>query len=866
MHATYKAWGRLGAVLVALGSIACSAKPTGQGKEVAHVGARFTASIVRAAAPVHALVELTERPAAAAYRSQLTRVGASDTSATAAGVAQLANVETEQALFADRVVTAHIPNTTEIFRLQRVYNGIVYVTDAAGLSKLRAVPGARAVHVLSTLEKDNAVGVPFVGVPQIWSLGVPLHGEGIRVGVIDTGIDYTHANFGGPGTAAAYAANDPNVVEPGTFPTAKVVGGLDFAGATYDASSAATAIPTPDDDPLDGDGHGSHVAGTIAGLGVNLDGTPYAGPYDLSLDPTTLRIGPGAAPAASLYALKVFGDHGGSTALAALAMEWATDPNGDGDFSDHLDVVNLSLGSAFGNSSDTDAAIYANAVKAGVVVVASAGNAADIYFVSGSPAATPSVISVAASSVGEYPAVRVDAPASVAGLKAAGTAAFGPVQFSVSGELVATVPVTACNGAAGSVTNGADLVGKIALIRRGTCSFALKAKAAADAGAIGVVIYNNVAGDPPGMANASPPVTVTVPTRSIGLADGTALAALLGGSTPQVVDVTLADTLGFVDPTLADTVASFSSRGPSRALNLPVLKPDLAAPGVNVVSTGMGTGYLGVTLSGTSMAAPLTTGTLALLRQAHPAWSPAQLKALAMNTAGHDLFNAATTVPTRLRESPLRQGAGRIDAQAADAASVIAYDVSAPERVSVSFATVDVAAATTEHRSLRLANLGLADVTYDVAVDPVVAPPGTAVTADAPAVTVTAGATADLGLTLAVDPAAMVRLRDPTVLAVNLGLPRNWLSEVSGYVVLVPEGGGPTLRVPYFGAPGPAAAMAAEGPLATAGATGAAGLALAGTGVDTTGLAAPPEGVISLVTPFELAYASLQRRETRSAS
>jgi minor extracellular serine protease Vpr len=147
--------------------------------------------------------------------------------------------------------------------------------------------------------------VPLVGALRLWSKVSPLHGEGIRVGVIDTGIDYTHANFGGPGTVDAYTGNDKTIIEPGTFPTAKVVGGWDFAGADYDASSDATATPVPDFDPLDVEGHGSHVAGTIAGYGVTAGGATYAGPWDGTLDPTTLGIGPGAAPAASLYALKV---------------------------------------------------------------------------------------------------------------------------------------------------------------------------------------------------------------------------------------------------------------------------------------------------------------------------------------------------------------------------------------------------------------------------------------------------------------------------------------------------------------------------------------------------------------------------------
>ncbi|HYV46465.1 MAG TPA: S8 family serine peptidase, partial [Myxococcaceae bacterium] len=546
--------------------------------------------------PTYALVELQQEPTAVRYHQGLATLGKA--AATADAVRQLDAVRSEQASFARALQNSSLKGQREIYRLQRIFNGILYLTAPEDISKLRALPGVKAVHLVTPQTVDNARAGPFVGIPQLWTnAGLPVHGEGIKIGVIDTGTDYTHANFGGPGTTAAYQANNPTVIEPGTFPTAKVVGGTDFAGATYNANSAATATPVPDPDPLDRTGHGSHVAGIVGGLGVNADGSTYTGNYDLTLDPTTLRIGPGAAPKALLYSLKVFGDNGGSTSLAALALEWATDPNGDGNFSDHLDVVNLSLGSDYGTSNNTDQATYTNAVLAGVSVVASAGNAADVYFITGSPAATPEVISVAASSVGEYLGVLINAPATIAGLKQGGGAAFGPALLTpVTGNVVASVPAIGCT----PLTNAAAIAGNIALIARGTCSFKIKALQAQSAGAIGVIITNNAAGPPVGMGDdVNTPGPVAIPARMISLTDGNAVnAELTAGNT---VNATLDDLLGFTVPAELDLIAGFSSRGPSRQLNRVNLKPDLTAPGVNIVSTSMGTGGGGTQLSGTSM-------------------------------------------------------------------------------------------------------------------------------------------------------------------------------------------------------------------------------------------------------------------------
>ena len=277
-----------------------------------------------------------------------------------------------------------------LYSVQTAYNGIAARIDAAILPQLRGHADVKAVHALPIHYLENSSSLPFIKAASAWAATSGNAGDGVRIAVIDTGVDYLHANFGGPGTAAAYTANNRAILEPGTFPTAKVVGGMDFAGDAYTGAN----VPVPDPDPLDCNGHGSHVSGTATGLGVNADGTTYLGSYDGTTPFSSFSIGPGVAPRAQLYALKVFGC-AGSTGLTTQAINWAVDPNGDGDPSDHVDVINMSLGSNFGTSTDASATASSNAALAGVIVVTSAGNAGDTHYIMGSPATSTRTISVA---------------------------------------------------------------------------------------------------------------------------------------------------------------------------------------------------------------------------------------------------------------------------------------------------------------------------------------------------------------------------------------------------------------------------------------------------------------------------------------
>ncbi len=167
---------------------------------------------------------------------------------------------------------------------QSAVNGIKVQIPSNKIGALRQIVGVVDIKGVKTYQRHNLVGVPRVQAPAVWA-GVPhFRGEGMKVAIIDTGIDYTHANFGGPGTVAAFdaaSATSTLPANPALFgPTApKVKGGVDLVGDDYNADDP-TSIPQPDPNPLDCNGHGSHVAGTAAGFGVKSDGTTYAGPYD----------------------------------------------------------------------------------------------------------------------------------------------------------------------------------------------------------------------------------------------------------------------------------------------------------------------------------------------------------------------------------------------------------------------------------------------------------------------------------------------------------------------------------------------------------------------------------------------------------
>jgi minor extracellular serine protease Vpr len=308
-------------------------------------------------------------------------------------------------------------------QVDQVLNAVRVRIKARNLAKLAAVKGVRKIQVSRTFSRDNGASDKYTGVDQEWQ-DLGFTGKGVTIGVIDDGLDYTHADFGGPGTPEAFEQNNPVVIEPGSFPTAKVTGGTDFVGDDYDADGQGPAtIPAPDPDPIGCGEHGTHVSGTAAGQGVLSDGTTYTGPYDGTTLSKSFNVAPGSAPEANIKIYKVFGCEGTVTDdIIVAAIDRAV--------ADGVNVINMSLGATFGTPNGLDVQAVDNATKAGVMVVTSAGNEGPSAYVVGSPSTADTALSVAAldSSFAEFPALTITgAGVDTSGLIANGVEVTAPI-------------------------------------------------------------------------------------------------------------------------------------------------------------------------------------------------------------------------------------------------------------------------------------------------------------------------------------------------------------------------------------------------------------------------------------------------------
>ena len=847
------------AVAAALGTSAASAKPQQQltpGIKVStHAMDKQAQGGKGAARPAGLphkgnyafLVKLSAKSTATAFAQNRSK-GAK--SAKTAAKAQLSSVTKAQNTVIGEI--HGLPHTSRtLFRMHAALAGVGVLTDVRNYEALRTLKGVEAVYPIAAKEPANSYAVPLQGAPAAWTAYGDL-GADSTVAIIDTGVDYTHSDFGGEGTVAAYqAAKDAGGRDDADFPGTKVVGGYDLAGDDYNAdptSDAYNPTPSPDDYPLDCNGHGSHVAGTVAGYGENADGSTYTGSYDSSTPFDTLKIGPGMAPKAKLYAYRVFGCDG-STDLVSAAIDKALDPNGDGDTSDHVDVANLSLGSDYGSPQDGDTIAVEAAVKAGVQMVIASGNAGDLYDVGGSPGDAPSALTAAASTdaYAQLDALNLSSPSASYGAERS-VAYDWADDPDMSGEVVRVTDPDNLDGCDPlSASDAAAVAGKIAFVewtdtdadRR--CGSAARGDNLAAAGASGFIFADDSESFAAGITGSA-----TIPGVMVTKSGGDAIRSALEANTPVTVSGTEAAGFRQILSGRDDMVAGFSSRGIGDAGNV---KPDIAAVGESVFSVGNGTGDGGANDSGTSMATPMVAGAAALVHSAHPDWTVEQAKADLMNTAGQDLFTG--TDHTGTKYAPQRVGSGRLDVKAALDNGVLAYNADDPGSVSASFGPVETSEPVTLTKTIKVQNTTTSAAGYDITYDARTEAPGADVSVSPSSVTVDPRSTKTVTVTLSVDPAQLAKTHDPTVDLTQGGIPRVFQSDVSGLVLFSPSGGSaPQLRVPVYAAPRAASTMAGPDKLTLpAGVTQSALLPLTGSQVNN---GSADTRVQSIVAGFEL--------------
>jgi subtilisin family serine protease len=636
-------------------------------------------------------------------------------------------------------------------------------------------------------------------------------GKGVNIAVIDTGLDYTQADFGGPGTVAAYDAALANTAAPtaGSYDGAKFLGGYDFAGPTYNADdtdpSTYDPTPAPDDNPIDGRGgeHGTHVSGTAAGYGLNADKTTFDGDYTKLTNQgiQDMYIGPGTAPEAGLYALKVFGDAGGSTNLTGAALDWVGQALTEGK---DINVINLSLGSDYGAPDDPDNAKIDALTARGVLPVIANGNADDFTDIGGSPGNAEGALTVAAAATGQslFDAVAVTAPSDKTGNVRAQYSQNYQGTLPVEGDVV--VPSAADPD--GCTPFGADdaaaIAGKVVWLKWTDgaleCGSGVRFNNVAAAGGVGVLLAGTVNSFDSGIAG-----NTTIPGAELTL---DAVTSLQAAATAGTLHVQFRDDLKgselATDADSVNTLASFTSRGVHGSFDQ-IVKPDIAAPGVNVISAASGTGDGRLSLSGTSMATPHTAGIAALTFESHPTWSAPDVKAALMNTATHDVQDGGQDA------NLLRQGTGRVDALQAVTAGTTVRSVQNDQLVTASFGVVGVQGATTQTRTLQIKNTDGRPHTYDVAYQGRVDQPGVTFSVSTKRVTVVPHGTATVTLTMSIpDPTALRKVIDPTQDAVQSGYDREFVAAATGLVTFTPtDPKYNPLRLATFAAPKPVSSV-----------------------------------------------------------
>ncbi|MDN4612618.1 S8 family serine peptidase [Arthrobacter burdickii] len=730
-------------------------------------------------------------------------------------VAEVQNIRGEIEAKAEDVAAE--ASATSLYTTTNTIPGVAMTGDAEQIRALAARPDVKKITGIVPKTLDNKGGVIDTRALESW-VQRDQTGDGVTIAVLDTGLDYTHAGFGGPGTIEAFNTAKASATIPeeslGLYDPAKFIGGFDLVGDAYDpdpASDTYSPVPVPDANPLDCQGHGSHVAGTAAGYGVNADGSTFKGDYTslTAAEVNAMRIGPGSAPKAGLVSLRVFGCEGTSE-VVGLALDYVLDPNRDGDFSDRANVVNMSLGSDFPAYDDPEIDIVNSLTAQGVLSVVSSGNGGDVFDNGGSPGSAASALTVA-NSVGSQvtlDGIDVLAPADVAGRAAGQYSANFDYTSATEEQLTGEVVVgPAANRFGCNPFEAGSLEGKWVWLQweeNGAfpCGSGVRFNNAEAAGAEGVILDS-----PRSVFEAGIAGNATIPGVQFNARFSQSLRAAAEDGTLQVrLDPDLQGTAVGASDAL-DTLSPSSSRGVHGSNG--VVKPDVAAPGTSIGSVQSGSGTLASAQTGTSMAAPRVAGIAALLVGATD-YNPYQIKSVIMNTATHDILTADGVI-----HAPNRTGSGRVDALNALDARSLAYATADPALTTVSFGVLELAADPVSlTRQITVENRSDTVVAYTAEYLEATAMPGVEIsvtatgtssaTADVPA---NGRATFDVVLSIA-DPTALAKSIDPAAERFQQEVPRQYIADASGRVQFTSTTAS-TLRVPVHAAPKPTADLTA---------------------------------------------------------
>ncbi len=656
-----------------------------------------------------AVVQLSLEPLAVSPRTKPARGKKLDFSSTATK-SERARLSAQRNAFKQWLQTV-APKARVTSEYDVAVNAVSVALNGTPLATLRGGPGVVAASYagvytpLDDADPDLGLVDAIAAWKSLAGTAVPgaNAGAGVRVGIVDSGIDATHPCFDGRGVPYSYPAFGGSAGDP-RFTSPKVVVAKVFNMRAKNRGLTAEAV----------DDHGTHVAGTVA---CELD-TPavvdgVAIPYRMS----------GVAPAAQLGNYNVFpGDVADARSEDILdALQAAAE--------DGMDVVNMSLGGGAHGVQDLLTVAVDNLDRGANMVVAVAnGNSGPGHFTVESPGSAERALSAGAASVGHF----VGLPLTYAGvtyLTAAGDLPI-PTAAPLSAPLEAALSAPGVLSLACAPLPAGSLTGSIAVVKRGSCTFSTKARAAQDAGAVGVVVVNNVAGDPTAMAADDTVIPApTIPAVMAGVADEAALRAADGTAT-----ATLGDVPAYQRTANDSVMAGFSSQGPTD-VDLRV-KPDVVAPGVNVLSSvpasACALAPCFAFLSGTSMATPHLAGVAAVVRGARPAWTPEQVRSAIVNTATQGVLRAATDGSPETDVQVVGSGAASLT-------SALAATV-ALGPVSTSFGAVPSGSGQTLTKAVTLTNLGASAATYALSVDGgVFSVPAT--------VTVAAGASASVPVT-----------------------------------------------------------------------------------------------------------------------